>query len=140
MTFVATTAVTVVADGKAGGRASVRRSGFNNRTLTPPIDPDDLAPDSPGERGRTGEAAPTGPAKTFDLSSTYSIEGWFGDVYTDLIPDRVDTALVVSRGSDTLGAAHIAARLGLESTIRNTWRPKKVGATQRKQGKPTRQK
>ena len=113
---IASTAIAILADGKAAGQASVRRSGFNNRTLTPPIDPDELAPDSPGERGRTGDAAATGPAKTFDLSSTYSIDGWFGDAYTDLIPDRLDTAIVVSRGADTLGAAHIAARLGLEST------------------------
>lgn len=115
-TNIAATTIAIVADGKPAGQASVRRSGYNNRALTPPIDPDELAPDSPGERGRTGDGPATGPAKTFDLSSAYSIDGWFGDAYTDLIPDRLETSLVVSKSTDTLGAAHIAARLGLEST------------------------
>jgi hypothetical protein len=114
---IATSVISVIADGRAAGQATVRRSGFNSRTLTPPIDPDELASDSPGERGRTSDApAAAGPSKNFDLSNAYSIEGWFGDAYTDLIPDRLETTLVVSRGSDTLSAAHIAARLGLEST------------------------
>ena len=38
----------------AAAPAIVQRAGLNQRTLTPPIDPDELAPDSPGERGRAG--------------------------------------------------------------------------------------
>jgi hypothetical protein len=67
--------------------------------------------------GGTGAgAAPAGPPKTFDLASVYSIDGWLGDSYVDLIPDRTETMLVVSDGPEGIGAAHIAARLGLEST------------------------
>ena len=36
-------------------RSTVRRAGLNSRTLTPPIDPDELAPDSPGDRGRAAQ-------------------------------------------------------------------------------------
>ncbi|HET7619819.1 MAG TPA: hypothetical protein VFK20_15035, partial [Vicinamibacterales bacterium] len=99
-----------------GTRAAVRRAGLNQRTLTPPIDPDELAPDSPGDRGRPAEARRTGAGKTFDLSNAYSIEGWFADSYADLIPDRTETSVIVGGADDAMGAAHIAARLGLEST------------------------
>jgi hypothetical protein len=102
--------------GKAAVRAAVRRSGLNSRTLTPPIDPDELALDSPGERGRPADAPQGAPAKPFDLSNSYSIDGWFGDAYADLIPDRTDTTIVLGNGADALAAAHIAARLGLETT------------------------
>ena len=112
---VAETAVEFWAGGKAAGRTVVRRSGLNSRTLTPPIDPDELAPDSPGERGAQA-AAPPAPAKTFDLADAYTIDGWYGDGYRDLIPDRADTSLIVGEAADSLGAAHIAARLGLETT------------------------
>jgi Zinc carboxypeptidase/S-layer like family, outer domain len=110
----AAVSVDLVADGKTS-RAVVRRAGLNSRTLTPPIDPDELAPDSPGERGQAA-AAPRAPAKNFDLSNAFSIEGWFGDSYADLIPDRTETSLILGGADDSLGAAHIAARLGLEST------------------------
>src|SRR5262249_60336750 len=33
-----------------------------------------------------------------------------------LIPDRTDTTLILGSAGDSLGAAHIAARLGLETT------------------------
>jgi hypothetical protein len=112
-------AVTRVLLGAEGGTApasvSVRRSGLNGRTLTPPVDPDEFLPDPSPERG--GPAEPRlAPAKPYDLSNTYSIEGWYGDNYADLIPDRSDTTLVVGGATDTIGAAHIAARLGLETT------------------------
>ncbi|MGQ0735408.1 MAG: M14 family zinc carboxypeptidase, partial [Acidobacteriota bacterium] len=42
--------------------------------------------------------------------------GWYGDVYTDLIPDRVETGLIVGTAADALSAAHVAARLALETT------------------------
>src|SRR4029079_11611821 len=45
-----------------------------------------------------------------------SIEGWYGDAYTDLIPDRTDTAIVLGSAASCLGAANIAARIGLETT------------------------
>ena len=76
----------------------MRRAGLNARTLTPPIDPDELASDSPGERGRPAEGPAAGSAKTFDLTDLYSLEGWLGDAYTDLIPDRADTVIVPGRG------------------------------------------
>ena len=56
------------------------------------------------------------PAKTFDLATAYSIDGWFGDSYVDLIPDRLETAIVVGGAKESFGAAHIATRLGLETT------------------------
>ena len=72
------------------------------------------------EAGGTGgpfgaQVAPI-PAKTFDLSNAFSIEGWFGDSFVDLLPDRLETAIVVGGAKESLGAAHIAARLGLETT------------------------
>src|SRR4029453_7529958 len=90
-------------------------AGANQGRLTPTIDPDELAPDSPGDRGAPAQTA-RGPAKTFDLSNTYSIEGWYADSYADLTPDRTDTSIVIGDGGDAVGAAHIAARLGLETT------------------------
>jgi hypothetical protein len=113
---IAETIVELRAGDRSAGRAAVRRSGLNGRTLTPPIDPDELAPDSPGDRGRPADAAERGPAKTFDLTDVYSIDGWLGDSFVDLIPDRTETAILVGGAADSFGAAHIAARLGLEST------------------------
>jgi hypothetical protein len=113
---VARTIVDLQAGGRSTATVPVRRSGLNSRTLTPPIDPDELAPDSPGDRGRVQESAAAGPAKAFDLSNSYTIEGWFGDSYTDLIPDRTETTILLGDAADSFGAAHIAARLGLEST------------------------
>ncbi len=101
------------------GRTTVRvnRSGLNARTLTPPIDPDELAPDSPGERGASGEAArPAGPTKNFTLANLYTTDGWLGDSYSDLIPDRTDATFVVDDGVQGAGAPHVAGRVGLEST------------------------
>jgi hypothetical protein len=111
----AETLIDLRAGARALGRTAVRRAGLNARTLTPPIDPDELAPDSPGERGQAAEAA-AAPAKTFDLSNAYSISGWFGDSYADLIPDRTETTLLLGDASDSFGAVHIGSRLGLEST------------------------
>lgn len=108
---VAVTNCEVVAGGKAAGLAQVRRAGLNSRTLTPPIDPDELAQDTP-----PGAPPPSAPAKNFDLTSPYSIDGWFGDAYPDLIPDRTDTSLIIGDASESLGAGHVAARLGLETT------------------------
>jgi hypothetical protein len=65
----------VAVDLGSSSRQRVRRAGLNARTLTPPIDPDELVPDSPGERG-AATTAPRPPAKTFDLSNALSIEGW----------------------------------------------------------------
>lgn len=113
---VAQTRVELIADGKVISAPSVRRSGLNPRTLTPPIDPSELAPDSPGERGRPADAPVAGRGKVFDLTNLFSIDGWYGDAYTDLIPDRTDATIVVGPDEDALGAAHIASRLGLETT------------------------
>jgi zinc carboxypeptidase len=117
-TNLATTAIDIVGGGRVLAHADVSRTGLNQRTLTPPIDPDELAPDSPGERGApaAGAAAPAAAARAFDLTNAFSIEGWYGDAYADLIPDRTDTTIVLGTASDGIGAAHIAARLGLETT------------------------
>jgi Zinc carboxypeptidase len=121
-TNVATTAIDVLSGTHVAAHVDVSRTGLNQRTLTPPIDPDELAPDSPGDRGRPAEGAAGGgggasaPARAFDLSNAFSIDGWYGDAYTDLIPDRTDTAIVLGEPADSLGAAQIAARLGLETT------------------------
>src|SRR5207253_7516134 len=60
--------------------------------------------------------AASAPARNFDLTNAFSIDGWYGDAYADLIPDRTDTTIVLGSASESLGAAHIAARLGLETT------------------------
>jgi len=108
-------AAVIVQFGSGQVRAIVRRAGLNARALTPPIDPDELATDSPGDRG-VADPTPLVAGKTFDLSNAYSIDGWLGDSYSDLIPDRTDTTLILGGADDALGASHLAARLGLEST------------------------
>src|SRR5437899_11469747 len=104
-TNVARTAIDLVSGATALAHGDVSRTGLNQRTLTPPIDPDELAADSPGERGRPAEAAAGGaPARTFDLTNALSIDGWYGDAYTDLIPDRLDTTIVLGGAADSLPA------------------------------------
>lgn len=57
------------------------------------------------------------PAKAFDLANTYSIDGWFGDLYRDLAPDATETSLIIGGDpAEAVGAADIATRLGLETT------------------------
>ena len=112
----AATDIRLLAGGREVGRATVRRAGLNGRTLTPPVDPDEFLPDPNPDRPPGTPDPRLAPAKPFDLSTSYSLEGWFGDAYTDLIPDRTESLVVVGGGHDTLGAAHIAARLGLETT------------------------
>jgi hypothetical protein len=116
-TNVATTAIDIVSGTRIVKHVDVSRTGLNQRTLTPPIDPDELAPDSPGDRGAPAAgAAASAPGRSFDLTNALSIDGWYGDVYSDLIPDRTDTSIVLGGAADSFGAAHIAARLGLETT------------------------
>ena len=116
-TNVATTAIDVIADSSVRAHVDVSRTGLNQRTLTPPIDPDELAADSPGDRGRPADAAgAAAPSRTFDLTNAFSIDGWYGDAYADLIPDRTDTSIILGGAADSLPASHIAARLGLETT------------------------
>src|SRR3989441_5866001 len=117
-TNIATTAIDLVSNTKIVGHANVSRTGLNQRTLTPPIDPDELAPDSPGDRGApaAGGGGAAAPARNFDLTNALTIDGWYGDAYADLIPDRTDTAIVLGTAADAFGATHIAARLGLETT------------------------
>lgn len=110
------TEVVVTGDGAAAtSTGTVARAGLNARTLTPPIDPNELAVDSPGDRGRPAEGG-AARGKPFDLSNPYSIDGWYGDAYADLVPDRTETSVIVGGATDHLGAASIAARLGLETT------------------------
>ena len=117
-TNIATTAIELASGSKIVARGNVSRTGLNQRTLTPPIDPDELAPDSPGERGApaAGGGGGAAPARNFDLTNALTIDGWYGDAYADLIPDRTDTAIVLGTAVDAFGATHIAARLGLETT------------------------
>jgi murein tripeptide amidase MpaA len=168
----ASTVVEIWAAGRKAAEATVRRSGLNPRTLTPPDDEPgrgtivaaapgaaaggargagaaanppatettpDTAPPAPegvaagpgagtappataaaseagGGGGPFGAQIVPIPPKTFDLAKAYSIEGWFGDSYVDLIPDRLETAIVVGDAKESIGAAHIATRLGLETT------------------------
>jgi Zinc carboxypeptidase len=112
---IALVEVTLTGDGASPSTARVARAGLNARSLTPPIDPNELATDSPGDRGRPAESG-AARGKAFDLSNPYSIDGWYGDAYADLLPDRTETSLVVGGAGDHLAAASIAARLGLETT------------------------
>ena len=81
-----------------------------------------VRPRAAGRLGRKEQADPPAPEQRppcrpgLDLSQAYSIDGWFGDSFTDLIPDRLETSIVVGDPAESLGAAHIAARLGLETT------------------------
>lgn len=90
---------------------SVKRSGLNTRTLTPPDDP--LPPPA---TSAAANGAPPADTATFDLANIFTIDGLLGDSYPDLIADRVDSTIFLGASPDNLGAAHIAARLGLEST------------------------
>lgn len=89
----------------------IKRSGLNTRTLTPPDDP---LPPPATPAAATG--TPPADAATFDLANIFTIDGLLGDSYPDLIADRVDSTIFLGSSPDNLGAAHIAARLGLEST------------------------
>jgi len=115
----ANVAATVVELWSPAGRAdsvAVRRSGLNPRALSPPDD--DPPAGTAGAGGAPAAAVPAAAADgpRYDLMSALTIDGWLGDSYPDLIADRVDATLVIGSGAQSLGAAHIAARLGLEST------------------------
>lgn len=72
-----------------------------------------------GGGGFYSPAAPGMPAdaRNFDLAEAYTINGWFGDRYRDLLPDSMETRIIVGGSPrEAVGAAHLAARLGLEST------------------------
>lgn len=142
--FAPAAMVTLNVVGAAGGRgesAVVRRIGANWRALTPPPPPpvrsagasaaagaarrmnfyrsfhDGMTPGGGGTSYGPPRSAQPAPAKAFDLSNAYSIDGWFGDLYADLTPDSTETSLILGGDPlDALGGAHIAARLGLEST------------------------
>lgn len=128
-----------VGTGPAAQTATVHRVGPNWRALTaPPPTPvrtAGVAPSrsngrrmnfyrafhdgmTPGGGGTSyGMPAPPAVGKPFDLADAYTIDGWFGDLYQDLTPDSTETSVIL--GGDAiaaLGAANIAARLGLEST------------------------
>lgn len=131
---VAATVVELAPPTGAAVAVTVRRSGLNTRALSPPDD--DPAPGSaaaaaaalagtppPGAAGTpspggagTPPTSGAGTPPTFDLSTLFSIDGMLADSYPDLIADRVDTTMFFGASPDNLGAANIAARLGLEST------------------------
>src|SRR5438270_192717 len=74
--------------------------------------------DAGGDGGGGGFGPPQTPIppKTFDLANAYSIDGWFGDSYVDLIPDRLETAILVGDPRESLGAAHIATGRGPQTS------------------------
>lgn len=139
----ANVAATVIELWSPTGRAdvvTVRRSGLNPRALTPPDDDPpagaagaaggaggagagrgggagaETAGAAPAGGGAAQAAAPTAESARYDLLSALTIDGWLGDSYPDLLADRVDATLVIGSGAESFGAAHIAARLGLETT------------------------
>ncbi len=127
---VGATVIDLTIEGGATTEVTVRRSGLNPRALTPPDDEAGRgrAGAAGGRGGRGGAAAEAGDAgeggggrgaarpATFDLSRAFTIDGWFGDSYPDLMADRVDAVILTGDPAESLGAAHIAARLGLDST------------------------
>ncbi|GBC83190.1 hypothetical protein HRbin10_02331 [bacterium HR10] len=56
------------------------------------------------------------PARELSLANIYSTEGLLKGSPTELIPNRVDTTIIVGPDREAVWAAEIAARLGLEST------------------------
>jgi hypothetical protein len=101
------------ASGRGDAAAAVEGAGTGPGGGTQP--PAGAAATEAGGAAFGPQVAPI-PPKTFDLSNAYSIDGWFGDSYVDLIPDRLETAIVVGDARESFGAAHIATRLGLETT------------------------
>ena len=94
------------------------RAGLNSRTL----DATDR-PQRAGDRLTGRSRAPGGRARRRRRPAGRSIcrirtrlAAGSGTATRDLIPDRTETTLVVSGASEALSAAHIAARLGLETT------------------------
>ena len=113
-----TTAIDIVAARESIAHVDVSRTGLNQRTLTPPIDPDELAPDSPGDRGRPADAA-AGRRSGANLRSDERA------LDRRLVRRRVHRSDSGShrhhdcarrRRRIRCRAAHIAARLGLETT------------------------
>ncbi|MSO49778.1 MAG: hypothetical protein EXQ49_07720 [Acidobacteria bacterium] len=107
---VAATVIELWSPAGVAGTVTVRRSGLNPRALTPPDD------DTGGPTPAAAQPAAAAAGPRYDLLSALTIDGWLADSYPDLIADRVDATLVIGSGAESLGAAHIAARLGLEST------------------------
>ncbi len=56
------------------------------------------------------------PARELSLANIYSTDGLLKGSPTELLPNRVDTTIIVGPDRDAAWAAEIAARLGLEST------------------------
>ena len=52
--------------------------------------------------------------KDFDLSNLFSLDGLFGDVVPDKIPDKMETIIILGPADESSGAPEVAARLGLE--------------------------
>jgi hypothetical protein len=93
--------------GRGGRGTEAAAAGETGRGAQPPA----AAP-----AGRGGGGGSLAPARDFDLRSAFTIDGWLGDLYPDLVADRLETTILIGDPSESLGAAHIAARLGLEST------------------------
>ncbi len=132
---VAATVVQLTAGQDPVTEITVRRSGLNPRALTPPDDEAGRGRAGAGAAGRGGRSGRGGAAEaeggggeqsgggrgaartpTYDLKTVFTIDGWFGDSYPDLMADRVEATLFTGDPAESLGAADIAARLGLDST------------------------
>jgi hypothetical protein len=108
-----TTADTPASGGRGEGAAPEGAGAGPGGGTQPPATA--AASEAGGGGGPFGVQVAPIPAKTFDLANAYSIEGWYGDSFVDLLPDRLETAIVVG-DKESIGAAHIATRLGLETT------------------------
>lgn len=96
-------------DGQTSEVATISRVGLPGRLLAP----------AAGGRATSTRGSPR--PKQFDLSDLYTPGGLLSDTDGDRIADQTDTLLVLpaertSAAIPTRGAAHLAARLGLEAT------------------------
>ncbi|MFQ5789977.1 MAG: hypothetical protein ACE5JI_05805, partial [Acidobacteriota bacterium] len=99
-----------------GESVSLPRVGLPERLLTPrrviPVPEEEEEPGRPKEK----------PPLDFDLSDLFTTRGLLEDTDKDRLPDATGTVLVLPSAEDASvdlprrGTAHLAARLGLEST------------------------
>ncbi len=81
------------------GAAPVRRAGLNGRTLTPPGRSGRVPARADRRARRSLRAAARRRPRRSTWPTPISIDGWYGDAYADLIPDRTDT-IASSSASD----------------------------------------
>ncbi len=111
-----------LAEGRESSMIILPRIGLPQAVINPPRRPTTrFQTVRPSGRGR-GSASRPAPARTFDLSEVFGIEkGLLRDRDRDQIPDDAEMMIVIpgtvpAGESATSATAHLAARLGLEST------------------------